>query len=486
VTRTLVTSALPYANGPIHFGHVIGAYLPADVYVRTLRRLGEEVLFVCGTDEYGVAITVNAEREGVDYASYAARWRDEIKRSFDAFGIEFDLWSGTSKSASHEQLSQDFFRRLHANGYLEERSGEQLYCAREERFLADRYVTGTCYVCGHESARGDECPKCASWLDPLLLKSPKCAVCGADPERRKTTHWYLNLPKLRDEHIGKWFREHDWKPNVEAFVSGLLEKLQARPITRDLKWGVPVPPEIAGGKREKVLYVWFDAPIGYASFTLDWARDKNQPELFDRYWKDSETRLVHFIGKDNIPFHCLIFPSMLWGTREGYILPWKVPAMEFYNLQGAKFSTSENWTIPLDTFFERYDRDSARFYLLASAPESADSEFRWQGFQGCVDELADKIGNLVTRVLSFAAKHFDGRVPALDPSHERELDRILLEECGTISDPAQEILANRYRKATEVLLSNASIGNVFVDRMAPWALRKTDPALAGSVISTAA
>ena len=485
MVRYLVTSALPYANGPIHFGHVIGAYLPADVYVRTLRRLGEEVLYVCGGDEHGVAITVNAEREGVDFATYAGRWRDAIKDTFDRFGIEFDVWSGTSISRHHRELSQDFFRRLDANGYLAQKTTEQLYCATDRRFLADRYVVGTCYVCGFERARGDECPKCATWLDPLALIEPKCAVCGSDPERRRTTHWYLDLPKLRDDHIGEWFRSHEWKPNVKSFVGTMLKDLQPRPITRDLAWGVPVPPEIAGDNVDKVLYVWFDAPIGYASFTKDWAEERGTPEEFERYWKDPQTRLVHFIGKDNIPFHCLIFPSMLWGVQDGYILPWKVPAMEFYNLQGAKFSTSENWVVPLESFFERYDRDCARFYLLSSAPENADSEFRWEEFQRCVGELADKIGNLVTRVLRFSAKHFDGRIPPVDPAHTEELDRILLEECGPISDPAAEVLEHRYRKATEALLANASVGNVFVDRMAPWALRKSDPALAASVLGTA-
>jgi methionyl-tRNA synthetase len=485
LARYLVTSALPYANGPIHFGHVIGAYLPADVYVRTLRRLGEEVLYVCGADEHGVAITVNADRDGVEYDAYAARWRDEIKGTFDNFGIEFDIWSGTSKSPSHSELSQDFFRRLHAGGYLDERTTEQLYCATDERFLADRHVVGTCYECGHEKARGDECPKCATWLDPLRLISPRCATCGNEPELRSTTHWYLDLPKLRDEHIGEWFKQHPWKPNVEAFVGRMFKDLHARPITRDLSWGIPVPPEIAGDAVGKVLYVWFDAPIGYASFTRDWAEEQGQPELFERFWKDPETRLVHFIGKDNIPFHCLIFPSMLWGAKDNYIMPWKVPAMEFYNLQGKKFSTSEEWVVPLDTFFDRYDRDCARFHLLSSAPENSDSEFRWEDFQGTVNELADKIGNLVTRVLRFSAKHFGGVVPSVDPAHVEELDRILLSECGEIHDPAEHILENRYRRASEALLANASVGNVFIDRMAPWSLRKTDPAMAASVLGTA-
>ncbi len=487
MARYLVTSALPYANGPIHFGQVIGAYLPADVFARTMRRRGDEVCFVCGTDEHGVAITIGAEREDVPYPEYVARWRAVAKRTFDRLDIRFDVWSGTSISPPHAELSRRFFRRLHENGYLLEQTSEQLYCTRDRMFLADRYVTGTCYVCGTPGARGDECPACGSWLDALRLREPACKLCGTAPERRPTRHWYLDLPRLRDEHIGAWFADHPWRANVSSFVAGMLADLQPRPITRDMRWGVPVPEEIAGADSGKVLYVWFDAPIGYVSFTQEWAAARGEPELWKRYWLDPECRLVHFIGKDNIPFHCLIFPSMLWGAQEGYVLPWAVPASEFYNLQGRKFSTSANWTIDLDAHFERYDADATRFYLLASAPESADSEWRWQDFQRCVNaSLADTIGNLVTRVLRFAAKHWDERVPPLDPAHEAELDRALLEESGPIADPGEAVAEFRFRRATEVLVANATAANVFVDRLAPWALRKSDPARAASVLCTAA
>jgi methionyl-tRNA synthetase len=485
VPRTLVTSALPYANGPIHFGHVIGAYLPADVYVRTLRMQGEDVRFVCGTDEHGVAITINAEREGVPYPEYVARWRAEIKRTFDRLGIAFDVWSGTSVSPFHVELSQAFFRALDEGGYLLQREVEQLYCPRDAMFLADRYVEGTCYVCGHERARGDECPSCGSWLDPLRMLAPRCKICGTEPERRATRHWYLDLPRLRDERIGAWFAAGDWKANVRTFVAGMLADLQARPITRDMKWGVPVPGDRGPGVEGKVLYVWFDAPIGYVSFTREWAEAQGRPDAWKEYWQDPETRLVHFIGKDNIAFHCVVFPSMLYGVHQGYVLPWQVPAMEFYNLQGHKFSTSEGWTIPLDTFFERYDADATRFYLLASAPETADSEWRWEEFQRHVNvSLADTIGNLATRVLRFLEKHFEGRVPELDPDHAVELDRILLTECGPIGDPAEHVRAFHFRAAAEQLVANARAANVFVDRTAPWALKKTDPRRAGSVLHT--
>ncbi|MEW6071901.1 MAG: methionine--tRNA ligase [Planctomycetota bacterium] len=486
MTRYLVTSALPYANGPIHFGHVIGAYLPADVYVRTLRMMGEEVRFICGTDEHGVAITFNAEQQGIAYPEYVARWREEIKFTFDRFGIEFDGWSGTSICPHHAEMSREFFRRLAARGYLTRQTSEQLFCATDDMFLADRYVVGTCDHCGHREARGDECPACGTWLDPLRMIDTRCKICGAPPVRRLTTHWYIDLPRLRDEHIGKWFAAHPWKGNVKALIGRMLEELRPRPITRDLKWGVPVPEEIAGEERGKVLYVWFDAPIGYISFTRELAEAEGDPAGWRRYWQDPDTRLVHFIGKDNIPFHCLIFPAMLWGVGDGFVLPWKVPAMEFYNLQGRKFSTSQGWSIPLDDFFARYDGDAARFYLLASAPENADSEWRWDEFRRCVNSaLADTIGNLVTRVLRFAAQHFDGRVPPLSPAHAEELDRILLTECGPIVDPGEHLLEPRFRLAAEALVGNATVGNVFVDRLAPWALRRSDPARAASVLNTA-
>jgi methionyl-tRNA synthetase len=486
MVRYLVTSALPYANGPMHFGHVVGAYLPADVYVRTLRMKGEEVLFVCGTDEHGVAITIGAEREGVPYADYVARWRTAIKHTFDRVGIEFDVWSGTSISPPHAELSREFFRRLHAGGYLLERASEQLYCPTCDLFLADRYVVGTCYVCGHEAARGDECPKCGSWLEVLRLRSPRCKVCGGAPRTRSTVHWYLDLPKLRDERIGAWFAEHPWKPNVERFIGNQLAEIEPRPITRDMKWGVPVPEEIAGAHEGKVLYVWFDAPIGYVSFTREWAERRGDPHAWERWWKDADTRLVHFIGKDNVPFHCLIFPAMLWGVKQGYVLPWQVPANEFYNLQGRKFSTSENWTLPPDEFFTRFDRDVVRFYLLASAPESADSEWRWEDFQRAANaQLADAIGNLTTRVLRFLAKNFDGRIPEARAELLAEMDRQLLGECGDIGDPADHVIAFRFRRACETLVANATVGNVFVDRLAPWTLRKSDPERTGAALATA-
>ena len=483
--RYLVTSALPYANGPIHFGHVAGAYLPADLYTRCLRMQGEEVRYVCGTDEYGAAITIGAEKEGVEYGEYVARWRGEIKRTLDSFGIEFDIWSGTSVCEHHTEFAQEFFRRLSENGFLEKRTTEQLYCEEHEMFLPDRYVLGTCPKCEHTPARGDECPNCGSWLDPLRLLSPSCKLCGNTPHSRETTHWYLDLPKLRDEHIGEWFAEHPWKTNVKAFITQMLKELQARPITRDMKWGVPVPADLAEGEEGKVLYVWFDAPIGYISMSAELADREGTSDGWERWWKDPETRLVHFVGKDNIPFHALVFPSMLWGVQQDYVLPWSVPANEFYNLQGRKFSTSANWTVDLAGFFENYDAEAARFHLIASMPENSDSEFRWEDFQSTVNaSLADTIGNLATRVLRFIDKHFEGKVPTGGQELDAELDRAILEECGVIADPGASIREFRFRRAAEELVANAAVANVFVDRLAPWALRKTDPERAGAVLRT--
>ena len=320
MSRTLVTSALPYANGPLHFGHIIGAYLPADVYARTLRMLGREVFFVCGADEHGVAITIGAEAEGIEFAEYAARWRNHIGKTFEQLDIRFDHWSGTSVCPPHQELTQAFFRQLVAGGYFFEKESEQLYSEVQGRFLADRYVIGICPKCGHDPARGDECPSCGSWLDALELGNPRAKLDGSALSRRSTRHWYLDLPKIRDEFLGQWVREHDWKPNVRGFLEGLLEKLPARAMTRDIDWGVPLPLDVAPHGEGKVLYVWFDAPIGYISMTAEWAAKNGDPEGWRRWWQSEDTELVHFIGKDNIPFHCLIFPAMLHGQGQSLSL----------------------------------------------------------------------------------------------------------------------------------------------------------------------
>ncbi len=483
--RYLVTAALPYANGPLHFGHIAGAYLPSDVYARTLRQQGEEVLFVCGTDEHGVAITQSAEQAGVDYGTWVARWRAEIGATFDALGIRFDMWSGTSVAPRHAEFSQDFFRRLNTHGYLLRQTSEQLFSPTENQFLADRYVVGGCPKCGYEKARGDECPRCGAWLDALELIEPRSRRTGAPLERRPTTHWYLDLPKLRDEALGRWVSEHEWKSNVAPFLAGLVKDTLPRAITRDMAWGVPLPEDTPDYEHGKVLYVWFDAPIGYISITAQWAAERGDPDGWKRWWQDPDTRLVHFLGKDNIPFHCFVFPAMLYGQKQGYVLPWQVPANEFYNLEGKKFSTSEGWTIPLNGFLERHDPEIARFYLLASCPETADSEWLWEGYQAAAGQLADAIGNLATRVLRFIAKNNQNRVPPFDADRFGADERTLLEQCGAIADPGEHIRGFRFRRAAEALIANATIGNVFIDRLAPWTLRKTDPERAEAVLHLA-
>ncbi|MEM9803195.1 MAG: methionine--tRNA ligase, partial [Planctomycetota bacterium] len=452
---------------------------------RTLRMCGDDVLAVCGSDDHGVAITIAAEQAGEQYADYVANWNAHMRRTFDALDIRYDVVSGTSTCPEHVATSQEFFSELLANGYLVERQTEQLYCVHDQMFLADRYVEGTCYVCGYDSARGDECPNCGTWIDPLEFEDPRCKICGNTPERRTTTHWYLDLPALRDEAIGDWIREHPWKANVSNFIRNLLDDVPERAITRDMSWGVPLPPEVGPKGEGKVLYVWFDAPIGYISFTKELMRERGTPDAWKDWWKSDETSLVHFIGKDNIPFHCLVFPSMLYGTKDGYILPAEVPANEFYNLKGGKFSTSGGNAFDVVEFVQRYDVDTTRFYICSTMPETSDSEFSLEQLvQTANTSLAGAIGNLATRVLKFIAKNFDGVVPALADEHASEMDRILLEECGAIEDPAEHVRAFRFRRGAEAVVANASVANVFVDRLAPWALRKEDPVRAASALNT--
>ncbi len=487
--RTLVTSALPYANGPIHLGHLIGAYLPADVYVRHLRMRGDdEVLFVCGTDEHGVAITLGAEKDGggTDFQAYVDRWHDDIDTTFQRFGIDFDVFSGTSaeRNPLHAPLARAFYLRLRENGFLVRKAEDQWFCSGCQRFLADRYVSGTCPSCGADGCRGDECPTCGTWVDVAEITQAVCGVCQASPDLRPAEHDYLDLPALAEDRIAVWLAErgeHGWKPNVVKFVEGMLGDLRPRPITRDLPWGVPVPTADGQGDEaeNRVLYVWFDAPIGYVSATQELLADRGEPaDAWEKWWKDEDTRLVHFIGKDNIAFHALVFPSMLHGQGEGWVLPSEIPAMEFYNLEGGKFSTSENRTIDLADFLERHPVDTLRWTLLATAPETADSEFTFAEFQRRVnDELNDVIGNLASRVTKFVAKRFDGAWPDgpedLPPEAADLLD----------ADPVGGAIRGfRFRRSTEALLEVARAGNRFFDAAEPWKVVKQDPAAAGQVM----
>lgn len=489
MTRYLVTSALPYANGPIHFGHIIGAYLPADVYTRYRRMRGDEVMFVCGTDEHGVAITINAEAQNKEYGEFVKHWHDEIKSTFDAFNIQFDIFSGTSSCKPHREISQQFFTNLNKNEYLNKKTEKQWYCETHQMFLADRYLEGTCPFCGAENARGDECKKCGQWIDALALKNAKCKLCGNAPIVKDTEHWYLKLPEILNDGFGAWFegkdtnREHvEWKSNVKAFVANMLKDLHERPITRDLRWGVPVPLPNTDGK---VLYVWFDAPIGYCSMTqelLEKRGTKDKNAWLDWWAGGENTKIIHFIGKDNIGFHTIVFPAMLFGQKAQFgkqmNLPWAVPAMEFYNLQGRKFSTSDGWTIDPKEFLQKFPNvDALRFALLATAPETSDSEFTFEEYQRINNDLlADKIGNLVSRVLKIAIRDFGSEVGpmqlterALKPVGSSHYSYLLMKACfdGTNPEMVSRILdAARYLSNDETASSQTSIPTMFQFRIA--------------------
>ena len=484
--RHLITSALPYANGPIHFGHVAGAYLPADVYARYLRMTGAEVLYVCGSDEHGVAITLKAEQEGVSYREYVDRWHGEIKRLFDRFGISFDIWSGTARCPHHAGASRRFFRTLLERGFVFERTEEQWFAESLGRFLPDRYVEGVCPSCGFEKARGDECPKCGTWVEALELTSPTCTLDGSVPVLKQTKHWYLDLPKLQEEGLQAWYQGTDpgrphgpWKPNVNGYVQAMLKDLQPRPITRDLPWGVPVPEELEGSEG-KVLYVWFDAPIGYISATMEWAEQQGDIDKWADWWQGEDTQLVHFIGKDNIAFHVVVFPSMLLGqgkewNDKTFALPHNVPANEFYNLQGRKFNTSSGWYIDTEDFFQKYRADSARFYLLLSAPETADAEFTWEGFQNANNSLlADKLGNFASRVIKFNAKRFDGVVP--ESTGELNDHPQLKAADAAFAAIGERIAKYEFKAAAKELMAACDALNQFFDAMAPWKLIKSEDA----------
>lgn len=478
--KLLVTSALPYANGPIHFGHMVGAYLPADVYVRWHRLRGNEVLFICGTDEHGVAITFAAEAAGVEPRAYVDRWHRAIKDSFDRMGIEFDHFSRTT-IPEHARISQEFFLDLLKNGHIMTRAEKQHFCPRDGRFLPDRYVTGTCPNCGAPGARGDECGKCGKWLDALTLIDPRCKICGSIPEIRESTHWFLKLqdfePRLRE-----WIRsQKHWKDNVVRFVEGMFaEGLRERPITRDLPWGVPVPlPEAKG----KVLYVWFDAPIGYVSATMEWAARRGTPDAWKAWWLEPEAvKLVHFIGKDNIPFHAIVFPAMLMGQTRRWVLPWNVPANEFYNLEGRKFSTSGGWFIDIAEALARHPVDALRYALLASLPEGADTDFTWRDYQVRLNtELADTLGNLVTRILKFIEQSFGGRVPAA--ARLDAIDQALLDLGRAVPDRVGALVEGfQIRNALREVMAFAGAANKYLDDQKPWVTRKTDVVKCGTTL----
>ena len=482
MAKYLITSALPYANGPIHFGHIAGAYLPADIFNRYLRQKGEDVIYICGTDEYGVAITINAEKAGVPYKEYVDKNHNLIKAFFDKLNIRFDHFSRTT-IPEHAVLAQEFFLTLHKAGHIKPAVEAQFYCTTCNRFLADRYVSGTCPKCGAANVRGDECTKCGEWLDPSKIVSPSCKVCGKTPEIRQTTQYFLDL-KAFAPRLKEWLEsKKDWKPNVKNKALSLIEEgLVERAITRDISWGVPVPLEEA---KDKVLYVWFDAPIGYISATMEWAKLAGKPEAWKDWWFDKETKLVHFIGKDNIIFHTIVWPAMLMGQEKPYILPENVPGNEFYNLEGRQFSKSDGWYIDTEDFFSKYGVDALRYAIASNGPETSDSQFTWEDFQGRNNELADCLGNLVNRCFSFMKKNFEGKIPAIAPDLAPE-DKALLDSFAPVFDEVGKSYSSyRVRQAVAQAMALAHAANKYVNDTAPWKLRKTDLARCGTVLNVA-
>ncbi|MPL84268.1 Methionine--tRNA ligase [bioreactor metagenome] len=466
--RTTVTSALPYANGPVHIGHLAGVYVPADIYVRYLRLKGEEVLFVGGSDEHGVPITIKAKKEGVTPQDIVDRYHAIIKKSFEDFGISFDVYSRTT-SSTHKELASDIFKTIYEKGGFIEQSSEQYYDEKAQQFLADRYITGKCPHCGNENAYGDQCESCGTSLNPTDLINPKSAISGSTPVMRETKHWYLPL----DQHeawLRKWILEDhkEWKPNVYGQCKSWLDMgLQPRAVSRDLDWGIPVPVEGAEGK---VLYVWFDAPIGYISNTKELL-----PDSWEKWWKEEDTRLLHFIGKDNIVFHCIVFPAML--KAEGsYILPENVPANEFLNLEGDKISTSRNWAVWLHEYLEEFPgkQDVLRYVLTANAPETKDNDFTWKDFQARNNsELVAIYGNFINRALVLTHKYFDGKVPAL--GELTDYDKQTLDEFVHVKTDVEKLLDNfRFRDAQKEAMNLARIGNKYLADTEPWKVAKTD------------
>jgi methionyl-tRNA synthetase len=484
--RFLITAALPYANGPVHIGHLAGCYLPADIYARYLRLRGKEVLFVCGTDEHGVAITIKARKEGITPQALVDKYHNLIRDSFQQFGISFDIFSRTSLPLHHETASE-FFTRFYETGQLIETETEQLYDPEVGMFLADRYIIGTCPKCSYDHAYGDQCERCGSSLSPTDLIDPHSTLSGARPELRKTTHWFLPLNRYQQQMEDYILKQHsEWKPNVLGQCkSWLQEGLQPRAMTRDMDWGVPVPLSQATGK---VMYVWFDAPIGYISATRHWAELQNNPDAWKPYWLKAagatQTKLIHFIGKDNIVFHCIIFPVLLMGHGE-YIWADQIPANEFLNLEGQKISTSRNWAVWLHEYLADFpDKvDVLRYVLCATMPETKDNDFTWKDFQTRNNsELLAVLGNFVNRAVAFTNKNFEAKVPAFThplPPEDQQALAAIPEQQQRIS---QSLEAFHFREALQEVMNLARIGNKYLGDLAPWHLIKTDPARAAGVL----
>ena len=471
--RYTITAALPYTNGPIHIGHLAGVYVPSDIYARYLRMQGKDVAFMCGSDEHGVAISMKAKKEGITPQQVIDKYDGIIRQSFIDFGISFDNYSRTSAKIHHD-TAQEFFKKLYDNGDFIEEVTEQLYDAKADQFLADRFVTGTCPKCDNPEAYGDQCEKCGSTLNATDLINPKSTITGETPIMKATKHWFLPLNRY-DAFLREWILEghkNDWKPNVYGQVKSWVDGgLEPRAVTRDLDWGIDVPVEGAEGKK---LYVWFDAPIGYISATKEWAAREGKE--WEPYWKDKETKLVHFIGKDNIVFHCIIFPAML--KAEGsYILPDNVPANEFLNLEGNKLSTSKNWAVWLHEYLQDFPnkQDALRYALTANAPESKDNDFTWKDFQARNNnELASILGNFVNRVIVLTNKYYDGIVPT--PNEFTELDVQTLTELKAYPEViASSIERYRFREALGEMMNVARLGNKYLTETEPWITIKENP-----------
>ncbi|MCF0172592.1 MAG: methionine--tRNA ligase [Bacteroidales bacterium] len=466
--RTLVTSALPYANGPVHIGHLAGVYVPADIYVRYLRMRGEEVLFVCGSDEHGVPITIKALREGCSPQDVVDKYHQVIKDSFAEFGISFDIYSRTS-SDIHRQTASDFFRKLYDEGKFIEKESEHFFDTEAEMFLADRYIVGTCPKCGAEGAYGDQCEKCGSSLSPEELINPHSTVSGSTPIKKVTKHWYLPLNNY-EGWLKEWILDghKEWKTNVYGQCKSWIDSgLQPRAVSRDLNWGVPVPVE---GSKGKVLYVWFDAPIGYISNTKELL-----PDSWEKWWKSEDTKLVHFIGKDNIVFHCIVFPSML-KAHGGYILPENVPANEFLNLEGGKISTSRNWAVWLHEYLRDFPnhQDALRYVLCANAPETKDNDFTWKDFQTRNNsELVAILGNFVNRAVVLCHKYFGGQVPA--NAKPADIDRETIAQIPAIKAAIEDNIEHyKFREALKEAMNLARLGNKYISDTEPWKVAKED------------
>ena len=481
--RYTITAALPYTNGPIHIGHLAGVYVPADIYARYLRMRGKDVLFICGSDEHGVAISMKAKKEGITPKEVIDKYHNIIKKSFDDFGISFDYYGRTS-SDIHRETAQEFFKTMHTNDCFETQTTEQLYDAKEDQFLADRYVVGTCPKCNNSEAYGDQCESCGSSLNATDLIEPKSAISGETPSLKTTTHWYLPLDRYED-FLRSWILElhkSDWKTNVLGQVKSWIDDgLKPRAVTRDLSWGIPVP--VAGGEN-KVLYVWFDAPIGYISATKEWAAKEGKD--WKPYWQDKNTELVHFIGKDNIVFHCIIFPSVL-KAMGNYILPENVPANEFLNLEGQKLSTSKNWAVWLHEYLEDFPekQDVLRYVLTANAPETKDNDFTWSDFQTRNNsELVAVFGNFINRVMVLMRKYYAGVVPQPN-AYSNEDEETINELAAAPNKIAQLIEQYKFRAACQEMIQLARLGNKYLADEEPWKLIKTEPERVATIMHTA-